>query len=220
MNSTPTHCCQLGLGVVRSDTSKGWWGADETGDGETLSGRCSASPSTSTSSPRACNITATAVMLSFEPRSKLVMTKASATCFAVEAASALGSESPRTEAGKIYVLDMGEPVKIFDLAQQMIRLAGLRPDKDIEIAITGLRPGEKLREEVFHPAEPLVHTSHPGLRLASPRTVNLELLSHSFDDLATVTSQRREADLVVLLHRLVPEYGTNEGRSDTAAIVS
>lgn len=135
-------------------------------------------------------------------------------------ASALGSESPRTEAGKIYVLDMGEPVKIIDLAHQMIRLAGLRPDKDIEIAITGLRPGEKLREEVFHAAESLVHTSHPGLRLASPRTVNLELLSRSFDDLATVILQRREADLAALLHRLVPEYGASDGRGDTVVVVS
>jgi len=135
-------------------------------------------------------------------------------------ASALGAESPRTEAGKIYVLDMGEPVKIIDLAQKMIRLAGLRPDKDIEIAITGPRPGEKLREEVFHEAEPLLPTNHPGLRLASPRTVNLELLSRSYDDLETLTARRGEAELLAMLHRLVPEYAAGEGNDDTAAAVS
>jgi O-antigen biosynthesis protein WbqV len=135
-------------------------------------------------------------------------------------ASALGAESQRTEAGKIYVLDMGEPVKIIDLAQQMIRLAGLRPYKDIEIAITGPRPGEKLREEVFHEAEPLLPTSHPGLRLASPRTVNLELLSRSFDDLTAMTTQHREADLLAMLHRLVPEYRAGEDPGKTAAVVS
>ncbi len=135
-------------------------------------------------------------------------------------ASALGAESPRTEAGKIYVLDMGEPVKIIDLAQKMIRLAGLRPDKDIEIAITGPRPGEKLREEVFHEAEPLLPTSHPGLRLASPRTVNLELLSRSYDDLETLTTRRGEVELLAMLHRLVPEYTAGEGLDDTAAAVS
>ena len=135
-------------------------------------------------------------------------------------ASALGAESPRAEAGKIYVLDMGEPVKIIDLARQMIRLTGLRPDKDIEIVITGPRRGEKLREEVFHEAEPLLPTTHPGLRLASPRTVNLELLSRSFDDLVDLTARRRETDLLSMLHRLVPEYGAGDDDGKTAAIVS
>jgi O-antigen biosynthesis protein WbqV len=135
-------------------------------------------------------------------------------------ASALGAESPATEAGKIYVLDMGEPVKIIDLARQMIRLAGLRPDKDIQISITGPRPGEKLREEVFHEAEPLLPTSHPGLRLASPRTVNLELLSRNFDELAALTEQRRQAELMALVHRLVPEFGDPDESAGTVVAVS
>jgi O-antigen biosynthesis protein WbqV len=135
-------------------------------------------------------------------------------------ASALGAESPATEAGKIYVLDMGEPVKIIDLARQMIRLAGLRPDKDIQISITGPRPGEKLREEVFHEAEPLLPTSHPGLRLASPRTVNLELLSRNFDELAALTEQRRQAELMALVHRLVPEFGDPDESTGSVVAVS
>jgi O-antigen biosynthesis protein WbqV len=121
-------------------------------------------------------------------------------------ASALGIESPAEEAGKIYVLDMGEPVKIMDLARQIIRLAGLRPDKDIEIEITGLRPGEKLREELFHEAEPLVETTHPGLRLAAPRTANLELLGRGLDELAVLCAGARGEGVMRLLHHLVPEY--------------
>ncbi len=121
-------------------------------------------------------------------------------------ASALGLEAPADEAGKIYVLDMGEPVKIMDLAGQIIRLAGLRPGKDIEIEVTGLRPGEKLREELFHEAEPLLETAHPGLRLAAPRTANLELLGRSLDELAEFCAGERGEGVMRLLHHLVPEY--------------
>ncbi len=135
-------------------------------------------------------------------------------------ASALGVEAAAREAGKIYVLEMGEPVKIMDLARQMIRLAGLRPDKDIEIVVSGPRPGEKLHEELFHQGEPLIETSHPGLRLAAPRTVNLELLGRSLDELATLAEKGEDAAALAMLARLVPEYraGASGGeRSSTVA---
>jgi len=121
-------------------------------------------------------------------------------------ASALGTASPPARAGSIYVLDMGDPVKITDLARQMIRLAGLRPDKEIEIRITGLRPGEKLHEELFHGSEVLMATEHPGLKLATPRTADAELLARSLDELTVLLQQGDRGKAVRLLQQLVPEF--------------
>ena len=122
-------------------------------------------------------------------------------------ASALSPASDMTEArGKIFVLDMGEPVKIVDLAQQMIRLAGLRIDRDIKIEFTGLRPGEKLHEELFHPAEPLMPTANPAIRLAAPRTADFAMLVRAIDELEENARLRREDRVIQLLERLVPEY--------------
>jgi FlaA1/EpsC-like NDP-sugar epimerase len=125
-------------------------------------------------------------------------------------ASALSPEggAPDTR-GKIFVLDMGEPVKIVDLAHQMIRLAGLRPDRDIAIEFIGLRPAEKLHEELFHPAEPLMPTASPAIRLAAPRTADYAMLARSIDELEEVARSRREERVLQLLERLVPEYRRN-----------
>ena len=101
---------------------------------------------------------------------------------------------------------MGEPVKIVDLAQQMIRLAGLRPGRDVGIEFIGLRPGEKLHEELFHPAEPLIPTGNPAIRLAAPRTADYAMLARSIDELEENARSRREERLLQLLGRLVPEY--------------
>src|SRR5207253_621790 len=73
--------------------------------------------------------------------------------------------------GEIYVLDMGEPIKISYLAEQLIRLSGRRPGEEIEIVYTGLRPGEKLFEELFHDSEKFGRTSHPKILLANCRRV-------------------------------------------------
>jgi FlaA1/EpsC-like NDP-sugar epimerase len=109
--------------------------------------------------------------------------------------------------GKIFVLDMGEPVRIVDLAHQMIRLAGLRPERDIRISYIGLRPGEKLHEALFHAAESPVPTKNPALRLAAPRTADYAVLARSIDELEEHARAGREARVLDLLHRLVPEYG-------------
>ena len=122
--------------------------------------------------------------------------------------------------GKIFVLDMGEPVKIVDLARQMIRLAGLRPDRDIAIEFIGLRPGEKLHEELFHPAEPVLPTASPAIRLAAPRTADYAMLARSIDELEDVARSRREGRALQLLERLVPEYRSNTPGARAAAAQS
>jgi O-antigen biosynthesis protein WbqV len=114
--------------------------------------------------------------------------------------------------GKIFVLDMGEPVRIVDLARQMIRLAGLTPERDVAISYIGLRPGEKLHEALFHADESPVPTGNPALRLAAPRTADYAVLARSIDELEEHARAGHEARVLDLLHRLVPEY-----RSDSAA---
>ena len=108
--------------------------------------------------------------------------------------------------GKIMVLDMGEPVKILHLAQQMIRLAGLRPDQDVSIVFTGLRPGEKLFEEIFHGAEPPIATDSKGILLAAPRLVDRDYLVKALDTIETAARAHDAPAAVAVLCELVPEY--------------
>ena len=119
-------------------------------------------------------------------------------------ASVLGTH--RHDEGKIYVLDMGEPVRILDLARQMIRLAGLRPDQDIKIEVTGLRPGEKLFEEIFHGAEPPLPTGRDGVLLAAPRLVELPQISAALDEMEACRRARDGQGALAVLRQLVPEF--------------
>ena len=116
----------------------------------------------------------------------------------------------KAEQGKIYVLDMGEPVKIIDLARQIILLAGLQPDVDVKIEITGPRPGEKLFEEILHESEALVPTTHPGILQAAPRTTDLPLIGKAIDELAATAEAGRNADVRAIVERLVPEFESPE----------
>ncbi|MBM3548512.1 MAG: polysaccharide biosynthesis protein [Alphaproteobacteria bacterium] len=126
----------------------------------------------------------------------------------------------KDQPGAIHVLEMGQPVKILDLAHQMIRLAGLRPNEDIRIAIKGLKPGEKLHEELFHDQEDLIPTERPGIMLARPRTVDLAILERAIDEIEDAARHRRTADTLNQLGRLVPEYRgapmTEEKRAERA----
>ncbi|MBC7905449.1 MAG: polysaccharide biosynthesis protein [Rhodospirillaceae bacterium] len=130
-------------------------------------------------------------------------------------ATALGTKSQ--DEGKIYVLDMGEPVRIMDLAEQMIRLAGLRPGKDVKIDIVGLRPGEKLFEEIFHSAEPPEPTAAKGILLASPRMADIAALRQQLVELEACC---RRADLAAarsILQSEVPEFQLAQPEAARAA---
>jgi FlaA1/EpsC-like NDP-sugar epimerase len=108
--------------------------------------------------------------------------------------------------GEVFVLDMGEPVKIVDLAKDLIRLSGLEPDKDIKIVYTGLRPGEKLYEELLLDAEGLKSTSHPNIFYCPAIGQDLLELHKSVQQLETIANC---GDLDMLHHALkyiVPEY--------------
>ncbi|WP_192259647.1 polysaccharide biosynthesis protein [Mesorhizobium caraganae] len=97
--------------------------------------------------------------------------------------AAAHSHARQEERGRIYVLDMGSPVKIVDLARNLIRLSGRRPDTDIQIIYTGLRPGEKLYEELFDNKETLSGTGASGILAASPRSIERELIVRIFDQM-------------------------------------
>ena len=132
------------------------------------------------------------------------MTKGEAVELVLQA-SAKGSEDSEA-GGKIFVLDMGAPVKIYDLAEQIIRLSGQKPGKDVKIDIIGLRPGEKLHEELLHVSENLVPAQSPGLFLAAPKVRDLNYLKENF--MIMITSAQAGNLSVTLRHlaELVPEY--------------
>jgi len=134
-------------------------------------------------------------------------------------AAALPAGELHTE-GKIFVLDMGEPMRIQDLARQMIRLAGLRPDVDIQIAFTGLRPGEKLYEEVLHRDEALVPTQQDGVLLAAPRVINLAELQPALETLMRAAKARDTALVLAQLRQLVPEFQHAPLGQDKSAVKS
>jgi len=108
--------------------------------------------------------------------------------------------------GQVYVLDMGQPVKIDDLARQLIRLHGLEPGRDIDIAYSGLRPGEKLYEEIFYGAETVSPTQVDGVMSAVEALPSWAVLGARIDALAAAATARDEGLTVRLLNELVPEF--------------
>lgn len=105
--------------------------------------------------------------------------------------------------GTIFVLDMGEPIKIVDIARRMIRLAGLRPDIDVPIKFVGLRPGEKLYEELFDTTEEQLRSTIPGVIEASPCPVPLEKLVNAFIELANLIHTHDEDGVRDLMKELL-----------------
>ena len=108
--------------------------------------------------------------------------------------------------GEVFVLEMGEPIKISYLAEHLIRLSGKRLGEEIEITYIGLRPGEKLYEELFHEQEKLRPTEHNKLLLARSRVFQPSLIKRNIEEIQRACSSFDEKSLFELLIRLVPEY--------------
>ncbi|MBR8826980.1 MAG: polysaccharide biosynthesis protein [Gomphosphaeria aponina SAG 52.96 = DSM 107014] len=108
--------------------------------------------------------------------------------------------------GEVFLLDMGEPIRIYDLAVQMIRLSGLEPGRDIEIEITGLRPGEKLYEELLIDGENIRPTKHPKIFSAHEQLRSWETLQPLLEELLEAARINNNDALVSKIKELVPEY--------------
>jgi len=114
--------------------------------------------------------------------------------------------------GEIFAFDMGESVRIADLARNMIRLSGYEPDKEIQILFTGLRPGEKLFEEVLSNQEQTIPTHHKGILIARVRECEFEQVRQGIDELIALFDEQDNERIVLQLKRLVPEYVSNNSR--------
>jgi FlaA1/EpsC-like NDP-sugar epimerase len=122
--------------------------------------------------------------------------------------------------GEIYVLDMGEPVNITYLAEHLIRLAGKEPGRDIEIIYTGLRPGEKLFEQLFHELEPYEQTTHEKIFLAHPREANWDELRAELRKSELAVRRYDTGNLQKALLRLVPELAKSGLGTEHSKVVS
>ena len=130
------------------------------------------------------------------------MTIPEACCLVMEA-STLG------DGGEIFVFDMGKPVKILDLARNMIRLAGYTPEKDIMIKFTGLRPGEKLYEELLNQKETTLPTANEKIMVARVREFDFDQINSKVDELIKTSRLTKPFTTVTLMKQLVPEFISN-----------
>jgi FlaA1/EpsC-like NDP-sugar epimerase len=109
--------------------------------------------------------------------------------------------------GEVFVLDMGEPVRIVDLARNLVLLSGLRPDRDIKFEFTGLRPGEKLFEELNLQSEQFMPTAHAKiLSYLSPISADLKVMHVALEELRQISERKDVARLVLYLKELIPDY--------------
>lgn len=116
------------------------------------------------------------------------------------------------EGGEIFVFDMGEPLKILDLAKKMIQLSGKKVDVDIKIQFTGLREGEKLYEELLNDFETVKITHHPKIKIAQVQTSSYHRIDGQIEFFHELIGKNNETDLVRHLKSLVPEYISNSSR--------
>ena len=108
--------------------------------------------------------------------------------------------------GEIYIFEMGRPVKIADMARKMIELSGFNPDKDISIIYTGLRPGEKLYEELLSNKENTLPTAHDKIRVAKVREYNYKEVAKELDVLNELAALVNIPEMVKMMKDIVPEF--------------
>jgi FlaA1/EpsC-like NDP-sugar epimerase len=113
------------------------------------------------------------------------------------------------QGGEIFIFDMGKSVKIIDLVRKMIKLYGLTVGKDIEIIYTGLRPGEKLYEELLNDQENTLPTHHPQIMRATVQEFEYERINNQVNELVTLFSSQNNLDIVSYMKTIVPEYKSN-----------
>ena len=123
-----------------------------------------------------------------------------------EAAQLVIQAGAYAKGGEIFVLDMGEPVKIYDLAKNIIKLSGYRPDVDIEIKEIGLRPGEKLYEELLMNEEGLTSTSHKKIFIGQQTDVEIEEVEEKVEALKKAADTLDREEIRRALHDAVPTF--------------
>jgi FlaA1/EpsC-like NDP-sugar epimerase len=114
--------------------------------------------------------------------------------------------------GEIFIFDMGEPVRMIDLAKKMIRLSGLEPFKDIDIVFTGLREGEKLHEELLNSEENTIPTHHEKILKAKVREYDFAYVQSMIELFRDLMHDKNELKMVALMKEIVPEYKSNYSR--------
>jgi len=134
------------------------------------------------------------------PEMKRYFMLTSEACLLVLEAASIG------KGGEIFVLDMGKPIKILDLAKEMIKLSGLEPDKDIPIVFTGLRPGEKIFEEILTAEEGTIATRHQKIFITCSLPVDEKTLNMGLDKLKEVVKKNNKKEIIEILKEIVPSY--------------
>jgi len=127
-----------------------------------------------------------------------------------EAVQLVLQASTMGKGGEIFILDMGEPIGIYDLARNCIRLSGLQPEQDVNIVFTGLRPGEKLVEELVSKGEGITQTWHEKIRVLSSSEVSFDQVRTWLDELSALVEAKNVHGLVTKLSAIVPEYSPSQ----------